>query len=50
MLNKKNEGNHEASDASHPCDEAEEAKKVDSPSCSQVNTDSIPRAKCPRQE
>ena len=47
MLNKKNEGNHKASDASHSCDETQEAKKVDSPSCPQVDTDPIPRAERP---
>ena len=34
MLNKKNKGHHEASNASHPRDESQEAKQVDTPSCS----------------
>ena len=44
MFNKENEGNHKASDASHSSDETEEAKKVDSPSRPQVDTDPIPSA------
>lgn len=47
MLDKKNEGNHKASDASHSSDETEEAKKVDSPSSSQVDADPIPSAERP---
>ena len=47
MLDKKNEGNHKASNASHSCDETQEAKEVDSKSCLQVDADPIPRAERP---
>ena len=49
MLDKKNEGHHKASDASHPGDESQEAKQVDSPSCSQLFSYPIPCAERPAQ-
>ena len=50
MLDKKNEGDHKAANASHPGDEAKKSKEMDAPSCPKVDTYSAPRAECPGEE
>ena len=47
MLDKKNEGDHKAANASHPGDEAKKSKEMDPPSSAKINTYSIARAECP---
>ena len=50
MLDKKNEGDHKAANASHPGDEAKKSKEMDPPSCAKIDTYSITRAECPGEE
>ena len=50
MLDKKNEGDHKAANASHPGDEAKKSKEMDAPSCAKADTYSITRAECPGED
>ena len=50
MLDKKNEGDHKAANASHPGDEAKKSKEMDPPSCAKIDTYSTPRAECPGED